>query len=169
MGKTSLGLACGQELVPSFPDGVWLAELSALNEPGQVHVELARSMDLDTGDRSTLDAVADHLHGRRALIILDNCEHLVDPVADAVGALLQRAPGVAFLATSREPLGIPGETLWPTKPLSIPDDSSETSFAESDAVRLFADRAKRPRLQPRGQRHPDRRDLPTPGWAPPRS
>lgn len=142
VGKTSLALACGHELVPGFPDGVWLADLSALDEPGQVPVELARSLNLDTGDRSTLDAVVDHLHDRSVLLVLDNCERLLDAVAETAATLLQRAPGVALLATSREPLGISGEILWPTRPLSIPDESSDTSFADSDAVQLFADRAK---------------------------
>jgi len=141
VGKTSLALACGHELISRFPDGVWLADLSALDEPGRVPVELARSLNLDAGDRTTLDAVADHLRDRRSLLILDNCERLLDAVAETAATLLQRAPGVALLATSREPLGIPGEILWPTRPLSIPDENSDSSFADSDAVRLFADRA----------------------------
>lgn len=142
VGKTSLGLACGHELVARFPDGVWLAEFSALEEPGQVPVELARTLNLDTGDRSTLEAVVEHLNDRRALLILDNCEPLLDGVAEATTTLLQRAPGVFVLATSREPLGIPGEILWPTRPLSLPDEDSEVSFADSAAVRLFVDRAR---------------------------
>lgn len=141
VGKTSLGLACAGELASAFADGVWLADLSALEDHRQVPVELARSLDLDTGDRSTLEATADYLRGRNTLIIFDNCEHLLTGVAETATAILQQATNVKVLATSREPLGIPGEMLWPTRPLRTPDEGEETS-TDHDAVQLFMDRAK---------------------------
>lgn len=141
VGKTSLGLACAGELASAFVDGVWLADLSALEDHRQVPVELARSLDLDTGDRSTLEATADYLRGKHTLLVFDNCEHLLTGVAETATAILQHATNVKVLATSREPLGIPGEILWPTRPLRTPDEGEETS-ADHDAVRLFMDRAK---------------------------
>ncbi|HSM45216.1 MAG TPA: BTAD domain-containing putative transcriptional regulator, partial [Acidimicrobiia bacterium] len=94
VGKTSLGLACASELASVFGDGVWLADLSALEDHSQVPVELARSLDLDTGDRSTLEATADHLRGKDTLVIFDNCEHLLTGVAETATAILQHAPNV---------------------------------------------------------------------------
>lgn len=140
VGKTSLALACAGELVPSFADGVWLVDLSALEEHSQVPVELARSLEVDTGDRSTLEATTHHLRGKNTLIVLDNCEHLLTGVAETAAAILRHAPNVKVLATSREPLGIPGEVLWPTRPLRAPSEVEETS-TDHDAVRLFVDRA----------------------------
>lgn len=143
VGKTSLALACGQEVLVSFGDGVWLVELAAISDPALVPVEMARSLGLEISDRPTLDLVCEVVAERVLLLVIDNCEHLVDAAADAIVAILQRAPGVRVIATSREPLGVPGEILWPTRPLAIPtEDATPQDMEAYDAVRLFVERVR---------------------------
>lgn len=143
VGKTSLALACGQELLVSFNDGVWLVELAAISDPALVAVEIARSLGLEISDRPTLDLVCEVVAERVLLLVIDNCEHLVDAAAEAIVAILHRAPGVRVIATSREPLGVPGEILWPTRPLAIPTEAAALEDVEAyDAVRLFVERVR---------------------------
>lgn len=142
VGKTSLALACGERLLTSFDDGVWLVELAEVSDPDLVTVEVARSLGLGIGDRSAIDQVCDHLRDRQLLIILDNCEHLIDSSAEAVAQLLHRAPEVRLVATSREPLNLPGEILWPTRPLPVPSEIVKTKgLVDNEAVQLFVQRA----------------------------
>lgn len=142
VGKTSLAVACGQELVGRFGDGVWLVELAAIADPALVPIEIARSLSLDISDRPTLELICEVVAERRLLLVVDNCEHLIDAAAGAIATLLQRSPELRVIATSREPLGVPGEILWPTRPLGTPSETATGIDVESyDSVRLFAERA----------------------------
>ncbi|RJL33353.1 BTAD domain-containing putative transcriptional regulator [Bailinhaonella thermotolerans] len=132
VGKTSLALAAASGLVPAFPDGVWLVELAAetpdrtasANAVAEVVAAAAGVRDAGGGD--AVAGLAGALRERRALLVLDNCEHLVEQAAELTGALLRAAPGLRVLATSREPLAIGGETLEVVPPLP-----------EAAAVELF--------------------------------
>ncbi|MEV2255400.1 LuxR C-terminal-related transcriptional regulator [Streptomyces sp. NPDC050147] len=131
VGKTRVALRVAAEAAERFPDGVWLAELSALRDPELLPGTLATVLGLpeQTGVQP-LDAVVDFLQQRRALILLDTCEHLVDACAMLADVLLREAPGTSVLATSRQPLDVPGESCWPLQPLG-----------GAEAVELFVQRA----------------------------
>jgi predicted ATPase/DNA-binding SARP family transcriptional activator len=146
VGKTRLALETAGGLVDDaddFADGVWLAELGAL-EPGSAggpaDVVMAA---LDVRDvTGAADRLVDALRARRMLLVLDNCEHVVERAAELAGRLLRGCPGLRVLATSREPLGLPEEVVWVVPPLDVPDLAADTAMlARSPAVRLFAARA----------------------------
>ncbi|MEW2529727.1 LuxR C-terminal-related transcriptional regulator [Streptomyces sp. NPDC047071] len=131
VGKSRTALRVAAEVTEDFPDGVWLAELSGLRDPELVPATLAAVLDLpEQPGMEPLDAVVAHLRARRLLLVLDTCEHLVDACALLCDVLLREAAGVAVLATSRQPLDVPGERCLPLAPL--PAD---------DALELFAQRA----------------------------
>ena len=143
-GKTRLALQAAGALRPAFPDGVWLVELDALSDPALIPSAVASALGLvEDKNRPPLDASVDFLAGRRALLLLDNCEHLVAAAADTAGRLLRRCPRLLILATSRERLGVPGETVWlvPAMTLPPPDVTDPAELAQYDAVRLFVARA----------------------------
>ncbi|NJP31077.1 BTAD domain-containing putative transcriptional regulator [Micromonospora thermarum] len=144
VGKTRLAteVARGQ----SFPDGTHLVDLTALPPGGSGVAELVRAA-LDVREVAGANVAADDhvvtaLRHRRALLVLDNCEHVIEPAAAMVARLLREAPGVRVLATSREPLGLAGETLWEVRPLPVPaEDTDVEAVRRSAAARLFAARA----------------------------
>ena len=144
-GKTRLALRVAADLVRAFADGVWVAELANLQDPALV--AYAIFMALGLRDRSASWPVAvltEYLSEKRLLLVMDNCEHLLTAAAVLVEALLRGCPGLRVLATSREPLGIPGEVRFAVPSLSLPDPKKSTSLQTvlaSDAARLFADRA----------------------------
>ena len=143
-GKTRLALQAAEAVRPDFPDGVWLVELDALTDPALVPSAVASALGLvEDKSRPLLDALVDFLAGRRALLLLDNCEHLVAAVAATAGRLLRHCPRLLILATSRERLGVPGETLWPVPAMALPppDVTDPAQLAGYDAVRLFVERA----------------------------
>jgi len=130
-GKTRLALALASELVPEHPDGVWFIELGPVSGPHLVPQAVADSLHLkEQASRRLADTLADHLRDRSSLLVLDNCEHVVDVVAELTVELLKECEGLKVLATSREPLRVPGEVTWRVPPLG-----------RDEAVRLFADRA----------------------------
>ncbi|WP_214316677.1 BTAD domain-containing putative transcriptional regulator [Nonomuraea sediminis] len=133
VGKTRLAVEAAGRLVEAYPDGVWLVELAPVDSPLEA-VEEALDIRQDTD-------LAEALRARKLLLVLDNCEHLVEPVAELVGRLLRAAPGLRVLATSREPLGLPGEAVWGVPPLAVPDGAEPRAVADSGAVRLFTARA----------------------------
>ncbi|MGI5166356.1 BTAD domain-containing putative transcriptional regulator [Spirillospora sp. CA-253888] len=150
VGKTSLATEAARESAEVFPDGVWLVELAGLDRDSRsgaadVVAAVLGVRDDDAADGPRADGHAPllaRLRGKRALLLLDNCEHVVDQAADLAALLLRNAPDVRVLVTSQEPLGIAGETLWPVPPLESPDDEAEAAFIERfSAVRLFAARA----------------------------
>ena len=146
VGKTRLALEVGAHLAASFPDGIWLVELAALTEGELVDDAVATALTVkQRAGTPILAALVEDIADRRMLLILDNCEHLLQSVVATADALLRRCPNVKVLATSREALGIPGEALLPVPSMSLPSPDrgavDATTLADSDAVRLFVDRA----------------------------
>jgi len=146
MGKTRLAIQTGAELQESFPDGVWLAEFAAVNDPGMLPNVIAKLFGVATdGNAPPLPAVLLALQRRKTLIILDNCEHLTEAVAELAETLLRRCPEVRMLATSRERLGLIGESLFRVESLTVPpkDEPLDPSMAEQwSSISLFVSRAR---------------------------
>jgi predicted ATPase/DNA-binding winged helix-turn-helix (wHTH) protein len=143
-GKTRLALRLANELQARFPDGVWFVDLAALEDPSQVALSLARALGVaQSADTPMHDLLAARLHGSTTLVVLDNCEHLLDAVCTLATTLLAASPELRVLATSREALGLVGESVVPVRPLNLPPPGAEpTTVAQAEAVRMFVDRAK---------------------------
>jgi len=132
-GKTRLAVQVAAAQAKQYGDGVCYVDLAPITHPAVVPVTAARALGLpDQPGRSTIDTLQHYLHDRHLLLVLDNCEHLLDASAALVAALLGAAPGLTVLATSREPIGVTGEAAWQVPSLSLSDD----------AIELFADRAR---------------------------
>ncbi len=140
-GKTRLAEQAGTELAARYPDGVWIAELAPVADPGGVARAVLNSVG--RGDTTTVltatapltdstERLLEHCADRRLLLVLDNCEHVIGAAADTAEALLAHCPGVTVLATSREPLGVPGEAVRPVEPL--PPRTAHRLFAERAAA-----------------------------------
>jgi predicted ATPase/class 3 adenylate cyclase/DNA-binding CsgD family transcriptional regulator len=147
-GKTRLVLQAASETLERFPDGVWWVELAPLAEGELVGAAVAEALGVRPLPGVTeLQAVCGHLASRRAMVVLDNCEHLLDACAEAAESIIQAAPEVVVLATSRAPLGVAGESEWRVPSLSLPSETTEApagtanANGASDAVSLFIDRA----------------------------
>ena len=137
VGKTRLAIEVGAELAGEFDDGVWIVELAGVGDPGTVPAALATVLGITPqGDVPLIDTVADTVAGQKMLLVVDNCEHLRDPVAAAIEVILARTGQSKVLATSREAVGIPGESVTTVSPLAT--DGGVTS----DAVTLFVERAR---------------------------
>jgi predicted ATPase/DNA-binding CsgD family transcriptional regulator len=142
-GKTRLGLQVAAGLADGTGDGVWFADLAPLADPDLVAVSVADVLGvrLEPG-RPALDALVEAVGGRHLLVLLDNCEHVVEACAKLADALLRGCPNLALLATSREPLGIDGEYVYRVPSLGIPAEGDDAgAIWASEAVRLLADRA----------------------------
>ena len=120
VGKTRLARRLADDVARAFSDGTFVVELAELRDPDALTTELATTLDLEDVTRSTEAAVTAFVRERRLLVVLDNCEHLVDACARLVQALLQASPGLRVVATSRQPLGVAGEQLMVVEPLSLP-------------------------------------------------
>jgi len=143
-GKTRLATKVGAESRPRFPDGVWLVELAPVADGADVVRNVARSLGVaEAAGRSLLEGVNSFLGPRTLLLILDNCEHVVEAAAELAGKLLASCPSLEILATSREVLGIPGESTFQVPPLQIVTDESLSfeAAAATEAIQLFAQRA----------------------------
>src|SRR5918998_2339573 len=144
-GKTRLALAAARRAVERFEDGVWMVELASLAEPSLVPQAVAFTLGVRERPGSSLtEALTDYLRTRKLLLLLDNCEHLVDACAELAGVLLHSCPGLRVLATSREVLGITGEIAWPVPSLSLPDIRrlpEIESLPRYESARLFVERA----------------------------
>ena len=146
-GKTRLALEVASDLVDEYTNGAWFVELASLSDPDLVPQEVASTLDvLEQAGRSFMESLSNYLRAKEILLVLDNCEHLIEACATLSQGLLQVGPNLRILATSREPLGITGETTWEVPPLSVPDSSLLPSLQTSDltkyeALRLFTDRA----------------------------
>ena len=137
VGKTRLALQVATDLLPQFGDGVWFVELAEVGDPRAVPSAVAAPLGIvPQAEQSITDTVADSLAGRRALLVLDNCEHVLDAAADLVEALLGRSTEVKILATSRESLRVPGEHVWSVPSLDV------RAGSDSNAVTLFEERAR---------------------------
>ncbi|HEU4758573.1 MAG TPA: tetratricopeptide repeat protein [Dehalococcoidia bacterium] len=145
-GKTRLALQVAADLLDEYADGVWLVELAALADPALVPQAVASALRLrEAPGQIIADTLSEHLSDKSLLLVLDNCEHLVDGCAPLVEALLRACPALRVLATSRESLGVAGETVWRVPSLSLPEAEAVAAWekvAESGAVRLFVDRAR---------------------------
>jgi len=144
-GKTRLALQAAAEMLEAFPDGVWLAELAALSDPALVAQTVAQALGArEEPGREITQTLAERLKSQRALLILDNCEHVLTPCARLADALLRACPQVKILATSREGLGIAGEQQFRVPSLSLPElerPPAPASLYQFEAVRLFIERA----------------------------
>jgi len=145
-GKTRLALQSALSLLDGFRDGVWLIELAPLTDPTLVPQTVATVLGLkEEAGRPLLSTLTDHLRGKKILLILDNCEHLVQASAQLADALLRACPDVHILATSREMLGVAGERALVVPSLSMPTDFRNLkdfgSLTQYEAVRLFVERA----------------------------
>lgn len=145
-GKTSLALEVARELAPRFADGAWLVELAPLANPDLVPQAVASALGVRTGaSRSPEHALVAWLRTRQLLLLLDNCEHLIDACARLTETLIANCPTLHILATSRESLRVTGETVWPVTTLEVPEAGRARSPLElvaSPAVRLFVQRAQ---------------------------
>lgn len=144
IGKTRLALQLAANLVDQYPDGVWYVDLSAIDDPTQVANALARVLGLtEVPGTPVVETICLRTKSERALIVLDNCEHLLTACARLAGALLQAGPGIQLVATSREPLRTAGEQIVTLSPLSLPGQTGDPGkFLRADAVRLFVERAR---------------------------
>src|SRR5579863_5094015 len=137
IGKTRLALAAARQLLPEFADGVWLAEFSAVADPGLVATTIAAATGLQLGvGEISPQVVSQVLAHRRLLLILDTCEHVIDAAAAMAEALLQAGSEVHIIATSREPLRVEGEQIYQVPPLALPAAEAEDPW-RFGAVRLF--------------------------------
>jgi predicted ATPase/DNA-binding CsgD family transcriptional regulator len=145
-GKTRLALRVATELLEGFENGVWLVELASLSDPALVPQAVAGALAVrEQPGRPLTDTLVDALRSKRMLLVLDNCEHLIDATARFVRTVLTSCPRLSLLTTSRETLGTAGETVWPVPSLSLPDPGHPPSvedLARYEAIRLFAERAK---------------------------
>jgi predicted ATPase/DNA-binding SARP family transcriptional activator/DNA-binding CsgD family transcriptional regulator len=145
-GKMRLAFEVARDLIGAYPDGVWMVELAPLSEPGLVAQEVAGVLGVtERPGEPPADTLVDFLGDKDMLLVLDNCEHLIEAAARLAEYLLHSCPRLRILATSREPLGIAGEVVWQVVPLSLPDmdrPASVEGLMRYEALRLFVDRAR---------------------------
>jgi predicted ATPase/DNA-binding winged helix-turn-helix (wHTH) protein len=145
IGKTTLALALARELRPHFADGVWVTEFSVLAHPGLVPATVAAAVGLEFGGgEASAERVALALAGRRMLLVLDTCEHVIAAAAAMAEGLLGAGSALHIIATSREPLRAGGEWVYPVQPLAVPpaDAAADDDPLQYGAVRLFIERAR---------------------------
>jgi len=144
IGKTRLAIRLAAELADGFPDGAWFVELADLRQPDLVASRVASLLGVvEEPGRALAATLADALKPRRLLLVLDNCEHLIDACAMLCGQLLASSAGLFVIATSREPLRVAAETVWQVPPMSMPapGQAGVADLIGSDALTLFAERA----------------------------
>ncbi len=150
-GKTRLALKLAETVMSDYPDGVWLTELAPLADPALVPYAVASALGVrETPGRDVFTVVHEFLRPRRILLVVDNCEHLIEASATLIGTLVRGCPHLKVVATSREILGVPGETAWRVPSLPAPDprvlprsiDELMAVVAGADAARLFVERAQ---------------------------
>jgi predicted ATPase/transcriptional regulator with XRE-family HTH domain len=145
VGKTRLALQVVKELLEQYPDGIWFVDLTSVTDPSRVFQTIALTLGLKAiGSQSIRETLLEYLQEKQALVLLDNCEHLIEACAAAVRDLLQSCLKLKILATSREAMWVAGETPFWVPSLSLPDPHNKPAFEQivgSDAVRLFVERA----------------------------
>jgi predicted ATPase/DNA-binding winged helix-turn-helix (wHTH) protein len=145
IGKTQLGLEAARRALPGFADGAWVVELGSLVEPELVPSAIARSVGIEpSANRDAIDQLTAAFQRKHLLLVLDNCEHLIESVAGLAEALLHGAPRLWILATSQEPLAAEGERIYRVAPLRVPqsDAVGAAQAIEHSAVQLFVERAQ---------------------------
>jgi predicted ATPase/DNA-binding SARP family transcriptional activator len=146
VGKTRLAVQSAADLVPRFADGAWLVELAPISDPELVSGRVAATLGLrERGGQPLMDVITDYLADRFLLLVVDNCEHVIDAAAELVDTLLNAAPHLHVLCASREPLGLPYEQVFRVPVLEVPapsDDPDAGRLAGSPAVQLFVERAQ---------------------------
>jgi predicted ATPase/DNA-binding winged helix-turn-helix (wHTH) protein len=151
IGKTRLAFALAREQRSHFADGVWLAQFSPLADPKLVPAAIAAAIGLELGGEASVQGVAQGLAGRRLLLVMDTCEHVIEIAASMAEAALEAGSELRILATSRELLKVDGEWVYPVSPLAVPTaDVEQGNSFEYGAIRLFLERAKAadPRFAP---------------------
>src|SRR6266436_5350026 len=144
IGKTRLGLEVARHLLPRFPDGIFVAELGPLSSPELVPTTVASVLGLThVAGTASPERVAGAIRAKRLLLVIDNCEHVIDAAAGMAETLLRAGPGVSLLTTSREPLRVSGEYVYRVPPLDVPaeDNRDMEDVFRHGAVRLFVSRA----------------------------
>jgi len=144
IGKTRLALQAAAEVLDAYGDGIWFVDLAPLNDPALVPSALAQVLGVkESAGQSLKLTLCAHLRTKEMLLVLDNCEHLLGSSADIVDVIVRDTPSIAIIATSREPLHVASEKIYPVNALSLPDPKAEaTAIVRSDAVQLFLDRAR---------------------------
>ena len=144
IGKTRLMLQAAADSIDAYPDGVWVVELGSIADAALVPSSVAQVLNVQERAGTPLaQTLCSHLRSRRALLVLDNCEHLVDACAELAASLLAAAPDSRILASSREPLHIAGEQCYPVPPLSLPAPESDLeSLLRSEAVQMIVERIR---------------------------
>jgi predicted ATPase/DNA-binding CsgD family transcriptional regulator len=146
VGKSRLSLRLAEDLLEVFQHGVWQVELASVSRPEGVVQAVAQTLGLrEEANVSIQDSLIHYLGSRRMLLVLDNCEHLIAACAELAVQVLQTCPQMKVLATSREPLSIPGEAIYQLSPLALPDPEAQLSLQELsayDALDLFVERAR---------------------------
>jgi predicted ATPase/class 3 adenylate cyclase len=142
VGKTRLALQAAADLLPEHSDGGWFCELAVAGDPDAMTQVVASALGIQARPELPLDArIRQALRERRLLLVLDNCEHLLDAASRLASEIMRECPDVRILATSREPLGVDGERVVRVRSLPVPDAAAVARGDESDAMRLFDDRA----------------------------
>lgn len=144
VGKTRLALQMAAEVALDFPDGVWFIDLAAVSDELAAPLAVAATLGIDVTNAPFEDRLVEFLRGKTLLLVMDNCEHLVDAAGALADRFLRSCAGVRILATSREALVVEGERIWPVRPLAVPDATTaldvEVALA-SAPIQLFVDRA----------------------------
>jgi len=145
-GKTRLALQIAANLIDQYPDGVWLVELAAITDPDLIPQTILSALGIPEQRAITnQQLLLDYLRGRKMLLVLDNCEHLIEASAKLVNIMVNHATELKVLSTSREALGLQGEMIWLVPSLSLPDVKQMPAieqFTQYEAVQLFIERAK---------------------------
>ena len=145
VGKTRLAIEVANQLADAYREGVWLVELASLRDPEGVPQSVASTLGVrDQAERTISDCLIDYLQSRQQLLLLDNCEHVIEAASQLVSLLLLNCPDLNVLATSREALSIGGEIAWRVPSLSLPNakrKAGDSSWADNDSMALFVDRA----------------------------
>ena len=143
IGKTRLALQAAAEVIDAYRDGVWLVELASIRDPSLVPTAVARSLGVpERSGKPVGESLRAYLKSRQLLLILDNCEHLLDACASLADVLVRGHADLTMLATSREPLRVAGEQTSPLQPLSLPRQGEKVEIMRSDAVQLFVERVQ---------------------------
>ena len=143
VGKTRLAVRIATDLAHRFPDGAWLVELADVRDPALVETAVLTALDLRDQAAEPAALLRSYVRDKELLLVLDNCEHLLDATARLIDDVLRAGPGVRVIATSREPLSVSGEHVLPVPPLELPSPHAESpaQTGRNDAVRLFVERA----------------------------